>query len=72
MRFLVSVGHFLYADKESPIKYDREVSQLMTGMICINASSPEAMLTWIQLHIGKYVVSEDEWKRIIIKNAWNY
>ena len=71
MRFLVSVGHFLYADKESPINYDREVSQIMTGMICINASSSEAMLAWIQLHIGKDVVSEDEWKRIIINNARN-
>ena len=71
MRFLVSVGHFLYADKESPLKYNREVSQIMTGMICINASSSEAMLTWIQLHIGNDVISEDEWKRIIINNARN-
>ena len=71
MRFLVSVGYFLYADNDSPFKYSKEVSQIMTGIICINASSSDAMLTWIQLHIGKDVVSEDEWKRIIINNVWN-
>lgn len=71
MRFLVSVGHFLYADNDSPFIYSRKVPQIMTGMICINASSSEAMFTWIQLHIGNDVISEDEWKRIINNNARN-